>query len=70
MDPCPRCGKSMSEGFVGAPSLPNGIQWFSGFATTLMFGMRGDAIGHNDGTTMAWLAAARCTRCRVILARY
>ena len=48
----------MSEGFVGAPSLPNGIQWFSGFATTLMFGMRGDAIGHNDGTTMAWLAAA------------
>ena len=70
MDPCPHCGKSMSGGFVGARSLPNGIQWFSGFATALMFGMKGDAIGHNDGTTMAWLAAARCTRCRVIVARY
>jgi hypothetical protein len=55
---------------VGAPSLPNGIQWFSGFATALMFGMTGAAIGHTDGTTMAWLAAARCTRCRLIVARY
>jgi hypothetical protein len=60
----------MTGGFVGAPSLPNGIQWFSGFATALMFGMKGDAIGHNDGMTMAWLAATRCTRCRLIVARY
>jgi hypothetical protein len=35
-----------------------------------MFGMKGDAIGNNDGTTMAWLAATRCTRCRLIVARY
>lgn len=54
---------------MGAASLPTGIQWFGGFATHLMFGMKGDAIGHNDGT-MAWLAAARCTRCRLIVARY
>lgn len=59
----------MTGGFIGAASLPTGIQWFGGFATHLMFGMKGDAIGHNDGT-MAWLAAARCTRCRSIVARY
>jgi hypothetical protein len=60
----------MSQGFVGAPSLPVGLQWFSGFASHLMFGMKGEAIGHNDGTKMAWLSAARCPKCRLILASY
>ncbi|TLZ92735.1 MAG: hypothetical protein E6J95_00730 [Methanobacteriota archaeon] len=70
MDRCPRCGEAMAQGFVGASSMPAGLHWFSGFATHLLFGMTGEAIGHNDGSKMAWLSAARCAKCRLILASY
>lgn len=70
MDVCPRCGKAMADGFVGAQSWPAGIQWFGGFAGPNFFGVHGEPIGQNDGSKMAWLTASRCPDCHLILARY
>ena len=67
MDSCPRCGKAMEVGYLGAKNWPTGIQWFR---DKTFFGLRGEPIGESDSTQMAWLASSRCPDCRLILASY
>jgi len=66
MTNCPRCGKGMEEGFLGAknrsfrhPMVP----------IEELFGLHGTPIGDND-LQMSWLASSRCPDCRLVLAPY
>ncbi len=66
MTNCPRCGKLMEDGFLGAQNWPAGIQWY---ASKSFFGLHGAPIGDSD-LQMSWLASSRCPDCRLILAPY
>jgi len=66
MTNCPRCGKGMEDGFLGAQNWPSGIQWCP---SKNFFGLHGTPIGDGD-LQMSWLASSRCPDCRLILAPY
>jgi hypothetical protein len=64
---CPKCGKAMVPGYLGAESLLQGANWY---VKKTVMALDGEKLKDPDLSGMVYMDSLRCSECRIILSKY
>ena len=68
MSACPRCGRPMDPGYLGAENFPAGLQWYRHESD---FGFSpGEPVATSRRLQMEFVSGERCAACRIMVLRY